>query len=269
MKSFRNALEVKPGDQVRLSDWDPDDVSGWEKSKSLERLREVQQRMYDLQYKLHAESRRSLLIVLQAMDAGGKDGTIRRVMSGLNPQGCHVSSFKVPSSEELAHDFLWRVHRACPRKGEIGIFNRSHYGDVLVVRVHNLVPKSVWSKRYDQINDFEKILTANETRILKFYLHISKEEQAKRLQERITDPGKHWKISEADFRERQFWDDHMKAYEAALTKCSTSWAPWYIIPANKNWIRNLAVAEIITETLESMDLQFPQPSVDVSKLVIE
>jgi PPK2 family polyphosphate:nucleotide phosphotransferase len=203
------------------------------------------------------------------MDAGGKDGTIRHVMSGLNPQGCHVTSFKVPTEEELAHDYLWRVHRAVPAKGEIGIFNRSHYGDVLVVRVHNLVPRRVWSERYEQINGFEKILADNDVTIVKFFLHISKEEQKKRLQERLDDPAKHWKVSEADFEERRFWPDYIKAYEDALSKCSTPWAPWYVIPADHKWFRNLAVADILVSTLEDMDMRFPKSKLDLSRFVLD
>jgi PPK2 family polyphosphate:nucleotide phosphotransferase len=269
MKSFHEDLMVKPGKKVRLSELDPNETHGWSRADADEELERLRQKMYGLQYKLHAESKRSLLIVLQATDTGGKDGTIRNVMSGLNPQGCRVASFKVPSSEELAHDFLWRVHRACPAKGEIGIFNRSHYGDVLVVRVHNIVPKAVWSKRYEQINSFEKILAENGIRILKFFLHISKEEQAERLRARIEDPERHWKVSEADFRERQFWDDYTEAHEVVLSKCSTEWAPWYVIPANRKWFRNLAVAGIVVEELESMDLQFPKSTMDISTIVFE
>ncbi len=270
MKSFYEDLRVKPWKgKVDLSDWDPDEKDGWSKIDAAVELEGLRQKMYALQYKLYAESKRSLLVVLQAMDAGGKDGTIRHVMGGLNPQGCRVASFKAPSSKELSHDFLWRIHQACPAKGEIGIFNRSHYGDVLVVRVRDLAPKSVWSKRYEQINSFEKILAENGVHILKFFLHISKEEQTERLQARLDDPDKHWKVSEADFRERQYWDDYTEAYEAALSKCSTKWAPWYVIPANRKWFRNLAVASIIVEELESMDLEFPKPSVDISKIAIE
>jgi PPK2 family polyphosphate:nucleotide phosphotransferase len=188
------------------------------------------------------------------------------VMSGVNPQGCVVTSFKVPSVEEAAHDFLWRIHKAVPGNGYIGIFNRSHYEDVLVVRVHQLVPKDVWSGRYEQINEFEAMLDANNVKVLKFFLHISKDEQKKRFMERIDDPDKRWKISNADFEERKFWDDYTKAYEDALARCSTEAAPWYIIPANKKWFRNLVVSHIVVETLEEMKMKFPPPTVDVSKL---
>jgi PPK2 family polyphosphate:nucleotide phosphotransferase len=267
---LRDKFKIEPGSKVKLSRWDASDTAGIEaKKQALPELEDHRKKLYELQYLLHAEKRRAVLIVLQAMDAGGKDGTIRHVMSGLNPQGCHVSSFKVPTEEELAHDYLWRIHRAVPGKGEIGIFNRSHYGDVLVVRVHNLVPKQAWSKRYEQINAFEKILAENGVTILKFFLHISKDEQKKRLQERLDDPSKHWKVSSADFEERKFWDDYTKAYEDALSRCSTPWAPWYIIPANRKWFRNLAVADILVSTLEDMDMQFPKSKLDLSKFVLD
>ena len=187
-------------------------------------------------------------------------------MTGLNPQNCRVTSFKVPSVEEAAHDFLWRIHKAAPARGETGIFNRSQYEDVLVVRVHNLVPKAVWSERYDQINEFEKLMSENGVTILKFFLHISKKEQLARLDARIEDPSRNWKISDADFKERKLWADYVEAYEAVLSQCSTSYAPWFIIPANKKWFRNLAVSQIIVETLERMDPKFPKPSVDLSKI---
>jgi PPK2 family polyphosphate:nucleotide phosphotransferase len=267
---LRDKYKIEPGSKVKLSRWDASDTAGIEaKKQALPELEDHRKKLYELQYLLHAEKRRAVLIVLQAMDAGGKDGTIRHVMSGLNPQGCHVSSFKVPTEEELAHDYLWRIHRAVPGKGEIGIFNRSHYGDVLVVRVHNLVPKQAWLKRYEQINAFEKVLAENGVTILKFFLHISKDEQKKRLQERLDDPSKHWKVSSADFEERKFWDDYTKAYEDALSRCSTPWAPWYIIPANRKWFRNLAVADILVSTLEDMDMQFPKSKLDLSKFVLD
>jgi PPK2 family polyphosphate:nucleotide phosphotransferase len=239
------------------------------KKQALPELEKRRKKLYELQYLLHAAKSQSLLIVLQAMDAGGKDGTIRHVMAGLNPQGCRVTSFKVPTEEELAHDYLWRIHRAVPGKGEIGIFNRSHYGDVLVVRVHNLVPKREWSKRYEQINAFEKILAENGVTIVKFFLHISKDEQKRRLQQRLDDSSKHWKVSPADFEERQYWDDYVKAHEDALTKCSTPWAPWYVIPADHKWFRNLVVADILVSTLQDMDMRFPKSKLDLSKFVLD
>jgi PPK2 family polyphosphate:nucleotide phosphotransferase len=264
---FTKELIVKPGEKVRLSKYDPDDTLGWHKGHKMETsLEDAIQRIDNLQYRLYAEHKRALLVVLQGLDTAGKDGTIRHVMSGVNPEGCRVTSFKVPSTEEAAHDFLWRIHKAVPERGDIGIFNRSHYEDVLVVRVHKLVPKEVWSKRYDEINEFESILAANGVRILKFFLHISKDEQHKRLMQRIDDTNRHWKLSEADFHERKFWNDYTDAYEHALSKCSTGDAPWFIIPANKKWFRNLAVSHVIAETLEDMNPKFPAPTVDVSKI---
>ena len=266
---FAKRFKVKPGSKVRLSDWDPDDTGKQRHKKDAEsNLAHVIERLDVLQYLLYAENRRAVLVVLQAMDAGGKDGTIRQVMSGLNPQACRVTSFKQPSTEELAHDFLWRIHKAVPRKGEIGIFNRSHYEDVLVVRVHDLVPREVWSQRYDQINEFEKHLAESNITVLKFFLHISKDEQLKRFQARLQDSTKTWKFGEADITERERWDDYVQAYEDALSRCSTKHAPWYIIPANHKWFRNLAVAQIIADTLEGFDMKFPKPTIDVSKIKI-
>jgi PPK2 family polyphosphate:nucleotide phosphotransferase len=257
---------VKPGSKPHLDDRDPGDTFGVRRNdkafkKRLDRLRELQQLLY-------ADRSYALLIILQAMDAGGKDGTIRHVMSGVNPQGCKVTAFKVPTPEERAHDFLWRVHEAVPERGDIGIFNRSHYEDVLIVRVHRMVPKDVWSKRYGQINDFEQMLSANGVKILKFFLHIGKEEQKRRFQARILDPTRNWKISLADFEERRYWDDYMKAYEDALRKCSTDEAPWHVIPADHKWFRNYLVAETMVQALEDMKLKYPPPSVDISKIEV-
>jgi PPK2 family polyphosphate:nucleotide phosphotransferase len=264
---FRKALIAKPGSKVKFSKWDPDDTLGFHKGPKCEaKLEETVGRLDTLQNLLYAEKKHALLIVFQGMDAAGKDGTIRHVMSGVNPQGCRVTSFKQPTAEELSHDFLWRIHKAVPGAGYFGIFNRSHYEDVLVVRVHELVPKDVWSARYDQINEFEKELTANRVTILKFFLHISKDEQKKRFLERIDDADKRWKISAADFAERKFWDEYVDAYEDALTRCSTDAAPWYIIPANKKWFRNLAVSRILVETLEEFKMKFPKPSFDAKDI---
>jgi PPK2 family polyphosphate:nucleotide phosphotransferase len=264
---FSKELMVKAGEKVRLSKYDPDETLGWHKGRKMQAsLEDAIRRIDNLQYRLYAERKRALLVVLQGLDSAGKDGTIRHVMAGLNPQGCAVTAFKVPTAEEAAHDFLWRVHKAVPEHGDIGIFNRSHYEDVLVVRVHKLVPKEVWSKRYDEINQFESILAENGVRILKFFLHISKDEQRKRLLQRIDDPDRQWKISEADFHERKFWSDYADAYEQALTRCNGDIAPWFIIPANKKWFRNLAVSHVIAETLEDMNPKFPPPAVDVSKI---
>lgn len=267
--NFTKELAVHPGKKVKLHKYDPDDTLGWEKDDDTkDSLDKTLKRIDNLQYLMYAEKKRALLVVLQALDTGGKDGTIRHVMSGVNPQGCRVVSFKAPSPEEAAHDFLWRVHKAVPEVGEIGIFNRSHYEDVLVVRVHDLVPKEVWSRRYGEINAFEEHLSENRVKILKFFLHISKDEQKKRMMERIDDRNKRWKISEADFRERKFWDEYVSAYEDVLERCSTKHAPWFIIPANKKWFRNLAVSHVIAEALEGMNMKFPPPSVDVKKLKI-
>ena len=223
-------------------------------------------RLHDLQYLMYAEGKRSLLICLQGRDAAGKDGTINHVLGAMNPQGCPVTGFKVPSKEEAEHDFLWRYHKATPAKGQVAIFNRSHYEDVLVVRVHNLVPKSVWSKRYQHINAFERMLHDNGTHILKFYLHIDPEEQLRRFKQRIDDPARHWKISDGDYAERPFWDAYTEAFENALGKCSTSHAPWFIIPSNHKWFRNLAVSRIVSEYMESLKMGFPAPTVDIGEI---
>ena len=262
-------FRAEPGKKVDLSDHDPGyrrDFDGRKDAKSA--LKKNVERLRELQYLLYAEDRRALLIVLQAMDAGGKDGTIRRVMGPINPQGCRVTSFKAPSDEELAHDYLWRIHKATPRRGYIGIFNRSHYEDVLVVRVHNLVPEDVWRQRYEQINHFEKLLADTGTTILKFFLYISKEEQKERFEARLSDPRKNWKFSMGDVEERGRWDDYVSAFEDALSRCSTPWAPWYVVPANRKWYRNLVVSEVIIDTLEKLDMRYPPPLADADKIVI-
>ncbi|PWT97239.1 MAG: polyphosphate kinase [Terriglobia bacterium] len=262
-------LIVTPEKHLKLGDIDPDESHGMTKEAALDALVQCQKRLSVLQYLLYAEGRRALLVVLQGIDAAGKDGTIRRVMSGLNPQGVRVTPFKVPEGAEKRHDYLWRIHNSLPEYGQIGIFNRSHYEDVLVVRVHGLVPKSVWSKRYRQINDFERMLSENNVRILKFLLYISKEEQAKRFRQRLEDKRKNWKFSPDDVKERQYWDAYIDAYNDVLEKCSTDYAPWYVIPANKKWFRNLAVAQIVLETLESMKLKSPKPTADLSNIQFE
>ena len=268
--SIADRLRVEPGTKLRLADINPDATPGARnKERADPALARNLEKLFDLQYLMYAENRRSLLIVLQAMDAAGKDGVIRHVMTGLNPQGCAVTPFKAPSQEELDHHFLWRIERVVPARGDIGIFNRSHYEDVLVVRVRSLVPESVWSKRYEQINAFEKILTDNGTVIIKFFLHISKEEQKRRFEERLADPSKHWKLALGDFEERKRWDAYMRAYETALSRCSTAAAPWYVIPSNRKWYRNLAVSQTIVETLEGLRMKFPKPAFDVSKIRIE
>ena len=260
-------LIVEPGHQPRLAHRHPDATPGMEdKEAAVQDLEKNMARLSDLQYLLYAEGKHAVLIVFQGMDAGGKDGTIRHVMSSLNPQGTTVTSFKVPTTQEMKHDFLWRIHNATPQLGEFAIFNRSHYEDVLVVRVHKLIPKSVWSKRYDHINAFEKMLSDSHVKILKFFLHISKEEQRSRFEKRLADPTRQWKISEADFAERKYWDDYVDAYEDALARCSTPWAPWYVIPADKKWYRNLAVSQIIVEALEEFNMKFPAPTMDLTKI---
>jgi PPK2 family polyphosphate:nucleotide phosphotransferase len=269
VKHLARELIVPPGSKVKLADIDPGATHGVDKTAAAGKLAKNLNRLSELQYLLYAEARRSLLVVLQAIDAGGKDGTIRHVMSGLNPQGVTVTSFKVPEGAEKRHGYLWRVHKAVPEWGQIGIFNRSHYEDVLVVRVHGLAPKSVWSKRYEQINDFERTLSESGVRIVKFLLTISKEEQAGRFRLRLEDKSKNWKFSPADLKERKSWDEYIAAYDDMLRKCSTKRAPWYVIPANRKWFRNLAVSEILVHTLESMDLKYPKPAADLSGIRVE
>jgi len=265
-KRFIKNFRISPGGRIRLRDFNPRDKGSYQKHEALQRTEELGQKMGDLQQRLYAERKRSLLIVLQALDAGGKDGVIKHVIDSMNPEGCHVANFKEPTQQELAHDFLWRVEAQTPAKGEVAIFNRSHYEDVLVVRVHNLVPKAVWSRRYDLINDFERRLNENGTHILKFFLHISKEEQLERFEQRLNDPAKRWKISEADYTERQCWDDYLRAYEDAFARCSTDDAPWFVIPADHKWFRDLAISEIIVSTMEGMDFQVPEPTVDIAEI---
>jgi PPK2 family polyphosphate:nucleotide phosphotransferase len=261
---------VKPDSKVKLDHWDPNDTSGFsgDKDKAKDVTDATTNRLEELQELLYAEGKHKLLIVLQAMDAGGKDGTIRHVFDGVNPQGVKVASFKVPTPIELAHDYLWRVHAHIPGKGEITIFNRSHYEDVLVVRVHNLVPPEVWGHRYDQINEFEKMLAEEGATILKFYLHIDKDEQKQRFQARLDDPTKQWKFSAADVEERKFWPKYMEAYEDMLSKTSTDWAPWYIVPANHKWYRNMVIGSTIVTTLEELHMSYPEPEEGLDKVVI-
>jgi len=255
-------------EHFKLADHDPAESFGL--STNIEDVKPIlaedMVRMEELQQRLYADGRWSVLIVLQAMDAAGKDGVVKHVMSGVNPQGCEVHAFKAPTPEELAHDFLWRAAKVVPARGRIGIFNRSHYEDVLVARVHNLVPKSIWSERYDQINAFEKQLDENGVTILKFYLHISKEEQRRRFQARLDDPKKNWKLSAADFREREHWDEYMEAYEDALTNCSTKNAPWYVIPSDHKWFRNFAIGAIVNSALKRMKLRYPPATIDTSQI---
>ncbi|MBZ0301732.1 MAG: polyphosphate kinase 2 family protein [Anaerolineae bacterium] len=258
----------KPGSKVRLSNFDPSDRGDYDRSKADDEEDALEQKLASLQERLYAEGKQALLVVLQAMDAGGKDGTIKHVFDRVNPQGVRVTSFKAPTPEELAHDFLWRVHKQVPAKGYIGIFNRSHYEDVLVVRVNDLVPRDVWEARYRHINQFEHLLADSGVRILKFFLHISKDEQKERFQERLEKPDKHWKFSTGDLPVREKWDDYMRAYEDVLSRCNTDYAPWYIVPANRKWYRNLIVTRTIVEALESMNPQYPPAEPDLDKVVI-
>jgi PPK2 family polyphosphate:nucleotide phosphotransferase len=273
MKAYR----VEPGITVKLDKIPPDDTGKFDpkndgKIKAQAETIEFIEKMPSLQERLYAQGTQSLLIILQGMDTSGKDGTIKHVMSGVNPQGCHVASFKVPSQKELRHDFLWRIHLETPEKGYIGLFNRSHYEDVLTPRVHGQVSDKVVKQRFDHILDFERLLlNQNDTTIVKFFLHISKDEQRKRLEARIHDPEKRWKFSPNDIVERKLWDKYMKAYEEAISATSTDCAPWYIVPADYKWYRNLVVAETVVDTLESMKLQYPPaPSgIDFDNLKIE
>jgi PPK2 family polyphosphate:nucleotide phosphotransferase len=267
---MKQSLCVPPGKKVRFRDFDAEYTGGLKKGKQVQaELDDNVAALNELGYRLYAEGRRSLLLVLQGMDTAGKDGTIRHVMQGFNPQSCQVMSFKQPGAEELAHDFLWRIYRAVPRKGFVGIFNRSHYEDVLVVRVHDLVPKQEWESRYERINRFEQMLDEGGTAIVKVFLHISKEEQRKRLQARLDDPKKRWKFSRADIAERKYWSDYQKAYEAAMTRCNTTHAPWYVVPANRKWYRNLVISRILRKTLEKMDPQYPKAEKGLKGLVVE
>ncbi len=267
---LRDALRVRPGSRVRLAGRDHGETHGRDKETASVALATQLGRLADLQDRFWAEGKRSILVVLQGIDAAGKDGTINKVMEAFNPQGCPVTSFKVPSAEELAHDFLWRVHHKAPRRGEIGIFNRSHYEDVLVVRVHDLVPRKVWSARYDQINDFERILADNGTTVVKFFLAIDQDEQRERFQARYDDPTKRWKFSMGDLEERKLWDDYQAAFDDALSKTSTALAPWYVIPANRKWFRNLAVATILADTMAALKPAYPPVADDVpADLVID
>ena len=253
---------------VKLAQHDPAHVATWQKADAKAALKPLQDELQGLQERLYAQGQQALLIVLQAMDAGGKDSTIRRVFEGVNPQGVRVSSFKRPTAEELSHDFLWRIHRRVPPKGYIGIFNRSHYEDVLIARVNQLAPPAVIEARYDHINHFEHLLTTSGTRILKFYLHISKDEQKARFQKRLDRPDKHWKFSLGDLPVRQQWDQYMHAFEIALTRCHTPAAPWYIVPANRKWYRDLIVISTIVQTLRTMNPQFPPPEDNLQNVTI-
>jgi PPK2 family polyphosphate:nucleotide phosphotransferase len=249
---------VKPGSRLKLRKRPTDETGPFKDKEEAEpAIVKNLQKLDELQEELYAEGKHAILIVFQAMDAGGKDGAIEHVFSGLNPQGCTVTGFKVPTPLELSHDYLWRVHARVPPKGMIGIFNRSHYESVLVERVKGLVPKDVWSRRFDHINAFEKLLTDEGVTILKFFLHISKEEQKERMQARLDDPTKRWKFNPKDLDERKLWDDYMAAYEEALNRCSTPYAPWFVVPADRKWFRNWAVSDTLVRALEKLDMKFP------------
>jgi len=248
---------------------DPDDTGGFaDKAIAKDSLKLERKRIVSAQERLYAEGAQSLLVILQATDTGGKDGAIKAVFQGVNPQGCRVWSFGVPSEEELAHDALWRYHRRAPARGMIGVFNRSQYEEVLVVRVRELVGEEVWRRRYGEINDFERLLANNGTRILKFYLHISKDEQKERLQARLDDPGKHWKFRIGDLDDRARWDDYQAAFQDAINSCGTPHAPWFVVPANRKWYRNLVVARTIADTLEEMNPRFPPEEPGLDEVVI-
>ena len=264
---YRKKFVVNPGAKVRLAKIDPSYTGEHEShEKAIPEMLKHVERMDKLQYLLYAEASQSLLIVLQALDAAGKDGVVRHIFSGMNPQGTSVSAFKQPSRVELAHDFLWRGHLPAPGKGEVVIYNRSYYENVLVVRVHALVPHSIWSKYYELINDFEKLLVLNGTRILKFFLHISPDEQLARFEQRLDDKSRHWKISESDYSERELWPKYIEAYEYAIAQTSTKRAPWYVIPANHKWFRNLAVSQIIADTMDEMGLKLPPTRVNIADI---
>jgi len=265
-KEFR----VEPGQKVDLKSIDTGDSGSYKAPEEVQgKVDEKLKRIAKLQERLYAEGSRALLLILQGMDTSGKDGSTKSVVRDVNPQGVIVTSFKAPSKEELSHDFLWRIDQKVPARGMIGVFNRSHYEDVLVVRVHEFVPKSVWSERYELINNFERGITESYMKIVKIFLHISKDEQKKRLEERVKDPEKNWKFNPADLKERAFWGQYRSAYEDALSKCSTKWAPWFIVPADKKWYRNLVVADIVQDALEDMDPKFPPPSFDPKTVRIE
>lgn len=264
------AYTVKPDEKVDLKNIPTDfEKTDFDKESAYQRIEENAEEMAALAKRLYAENQRSILLVLQGMDTAGKDGTIRAVMKGMNPTSCQVSSFKKPSEEELEHDFLWRIHKVTPRRGNIGIFNRSHYEDVLIVRVHSIVPEKRWRKRYELINDFEKLLTETDTTVVKCFLHISEETQRERLQARLDDPEKHWKFNADDLSERKLWGAYQEAYEAVLEKCSTKVAPWHVIPSDRKWYRNLVVSELLKKTLKKMDPKNPPPEGDFAGIVVE
>jgi PPK2 family polyphosphate:nucleotide phosphotransferase len=265
--NYRKHLSVKPDSRVKLDRIDPSGGEFSQPKDTILALTEANRdRITELQNRIYAERRHSVLIVLQGLDAAGKDGVVKHTLSAVNPLSCTATAFKVPTAEEAAHDFLWRHHKAAPARGWMSIFNRSHYEAVLVERVHKLVPKKVWSKRYDEINAFERLLERNGTSVIKLFLHMSKEEQLERFKDRLDDPQKRWKISEADYKERQYWDDYIEAYEAALAKTSTKNAPWYVVPSDHKHIRNFLASQIIADTLEDLKISRPKPTVDLDEI---
>jgi PPK2 family polyphosphate:nucleotide phosphotransferase len=263
-------LMVIEGKKINLQRLSPDYNFSIDEEKAEYVLKQnLKKRMSELQYRLYAERKNGLLIVFQGIDTSGKDSTIRHVISAFNPQSCAVKAFKEPTTEDLSHDFLWRIHKRAPSRGEIVVFNRSHYEDIIQPRVHKTIHKSIWSQRYEHINAFERCLSDNSIKIIKFFLHISKEEQRKRLEERMNDPSKQWKASESDITERKFWNNYTVAYQDIINRCSNLWAPWYIIPANRKWFRNLVIALIIVDTLERMKPKFPKPTINLSEMTID
>ena len=264
---YSEIFQIKPETRVKLSSIDPDYTGDFKnKSSAKNKIEKCIRELRDFQYRLYADGKSSLLICLQGLDAAGKDGTIVHVLGAMDHLGTRVCAFKVPSVEEASHDFLWRIEKQVPSKGEVVIFNRSHYEDVLVVRVHKLVPQKVWSKRFNIINNFEKELVANGTQILKFYLHISPEEQLRRFEQRLDDQSHQWKISESDYEEREFWPEYMRAYEDAISETSTKYAPWYVVPSNHKWFRNLVISKIVIEKFRALKMEYPQPQVDIDKI---
>jgi PPK2 family polyphosphate:nucleotide phosphotransferase len=261
-------LRISNPKSFRLAKFDPGDNLGWHKDAAISELARVKLKLDAMQQRLAAEERRSVLLVLQAMDAAGKDGTVRTILSGLNPAGVEVTSFKVPAGRETEQDYLWRVHAATPRRGEIGVFNRSHYEEVLVVRVKGLVASSVWRKRFRHINEFERLLTDEGTTVVKCFLNVSKREQAQRFQDRLDDPTKNWKFRAGDLEDRKLWPKFQHAYEDAIRKTSTSYAPWHVVPADHNWVRNLAVAKILLKTMHDLDPKFPEPEPGIKNIKI-
>jgi PPK2 family polyphosphate:nucleotide phosphotransferase len=265
----RQPFTLQSGSRFQLTDFDPGFTDEYKNEKAAKKqTKENLDRLQELQEMLYAQGKHALLIVLQGMDTAGKDGVIKHVLGAFNPQGVQVCPFKVPTEEELAHDFLWRVHKVTPRRGMVAIFNRSHYEDVLVVRVAKLAPPSIWRKRYAHINQFERLLADNGVTIVKFFLHISREEQAERFRDRQSTPSKQWKFSPGDLKVREQWDEYMRAFEDALTKCNTKYAPWYVIPANRKWYRNLAISSILVQTMKSMGLRYPDPLPDIESYTI-